>query len=62
MITIIPRQGVWEKRRVCMQVSKTTERNVVKQQFVTLGTFETKSSSVEWLYLYKYLSDTRVTV
>ena len=28
----------------------------------TVGTFETKSSSVEWLYLYKYLADTRVTV
>jgi len=37
-----------------------TKRNQTK--FVTLGTFETKSSSLEWLYLYKYLSDTRVTV
>ena len=37
-----------------------TKRNQTK--FVTLGTFETKSSSLEWLYLYKYLSDTGATV
>ena len=46
MITIIPRQGVWEKRPVSEKESKTMKQNVVKQNSWPLAS--SKSSPVHY--------------